>query len=85
MRADLTICRSGQGRYFHLNVKTQEETAAAPVCKTFPSAGTSSGLPPLIETSPAADCCDLLLVSLGEAEALATVYNESTMQGSRAA
>lgn len=41
-------------------METQEDTTAA--CKTtFPSAGTSSGLPSLIETSPAADGCDSLL------------------------
>lgn len=61
-------------------MKTQEDTAAAaPMCKTtFPSAGTSSGLPLLIETYPAADCCDLLLPSLSEA--LTTVYNKHTIQ-----
>lgn len=57
---DLTVSCSGQGGHFHLNMKTQEDTAA--VCKTtFPSSGTSSGLPPLIETSPAADGCDSFL------------------------
>lgn len=63
-------------------MKTREDAAAAPMCKTtFPPAGTSSVLSPWTEASPAADRCDLLLPPHCETEALATVYNKHTIQG----